>query len=222
MSKQKGEISSPRKNRWLWGLLIACAVLLILAVTVYALRTPILTGVADYLVVSDDLQPADIIFVLNSEVNTRPFYATELYQQGLAPLIVIARSEDTPTVELGLVPNDTDIDLGVMKKLGVPDEKIVVLQMPGGVTSTFDEASVLRQYIQEHDVQRVIVVTSAFHTRRAKWILDRQLDGLPVTLEMAAAPYDGFDQTNWWQNEGGLITVNNEYVKLIFYFFKYR
>ncbi len=136
MQEVKRNPPSSRKGHWLRTTIIVIAVLLILAVCAYALRAPILTGVADYLVVSDDLQPADLIFVLNSEVNTRPFYASELYKQGLAPLIVIARSEDTPTVELGLIPNDTDIDLGVMKKLGVPDEKIVILQMPGGVTST--------------------------------------------------------------------------------------
>jgi uncharacterized SAM-binding protein YcdF (DUF218 family) len=125
-------------------------------------------------------------------------------------------------VELGLVPNDTDIDVGVMEKLGVPANKIIVLPVSGGVTSTFDEAVALKQYIEANDVHSIILVTSAFHTRRARWIFDRELSGLSVTLEMATAPYPTFDQANWWQNETGLITVNNEYIKLIFYFFKYR
>jgi uncharacterized SAM-binding protein YcdF (DUF218 family) len=212
----------PNKSYLLRNILIAGAVLLLLVVFAYAFRAPILTGVADYLVVNDKLEPADIIFLLNSEVNTRPFYASDLYRQGLAPVIVIARSEDTPTVDLGLVPNDTDIDVGVMEKLGVPADKIIVLPVPGGVTSTFDEAMALKQYIEANGVHSIILVTSAFHTRRARWIFDRELSGLPVTLEMAAAPYPTFDQANWWQNETGLITVNNEYIKLAFYFFKYR
>jgi uncharacterized SAM-binding protein YcdF (DUF218 family) len=204
------------------NILIAGAALLLLVVFAYAFRTSILTGVADYLVVSDRLQPADIIFLLNSEVNTRPFYASDLYKQGLAPVIIIARSEDSPTVDLGLVPNDTDIDVGVMEKLGVPADKIIVLPVSGGVTSTFDEATALRRYIEVNDIHTVILVTSAFHTRRAKWIFDRELSGLPLTLEMAAAPYHGFNATNWWKSESGLITLNNEYVKLVYYFFKYR
>jgi hypothetical protein len=48
------------------------------------------------------------------------------------------------------------------------------------------------------------------------------LAGLPVTLEMVAVPYAGFDQTNWWKNETGLITLNNEYIKWFYYLFKYR
>ena len=200
----------------------ASAVLLLLVVLAFAFRTQILTGIANYLIINDRLQPADAIFLLNSEFDTRPFRAAELYKQGLAPVIVIARTKDTPVVILGLMPNDTDISVGVMEKLGVPPEKIIILTVPGGVTSTFDEAAAFRQYIEANQVRRIVLVTSAFHTRRARWIFDKTLAGLPVTLQMAAVPYAGFGQTNWWQNEDGLITLNNEYIKLFFYFFKYR
>jgi uncharacterized SAM-binding protein YcdF (DUF218 family) len=193
-----------------------------LVVLAFAFRSQILTGVADYLIVSDKLQPADVIVLLNSDVNTRPFRVSELYKQGLAPLILIARSESTPTVDLGLVPNDTDISVAVMEKLGVPADKIIILPFPGGVTSTFDEANAVRQYVTAHQTRRIILVTSAFHTRRARWTFEKTLAGLPVNLEMVAVPYAGFDQTNWWKNETGLITLNNEYIKWFYYLFKYR
>ena len=104
----------------------------------------------------------------------------------------------------------------------MPAEKIIVLPFPGGVTSTFDEASAVRQYVAAHQTYRIILVTSAFHTRRARWIFEKVLAGLPVRLEMVAVPYAGFDQTNWWKNETGLITLNNEYIKWFYYLFKYR
>jgi uncharacterized SAM-binding protein YcdF (DUF218 family) len=218
----KREADSPNKSHLLRNLLVAGAILILLVVLAYTFRSQVLTGVADLLVVNDRLQPADVIFLLNGDYNTRPFYASDLYRQGLAPAIVIARSENLPAAELGLVPNDTDIAVGVMEKLGVPADKIVVLPVPGGVTSTFDEAIVLRRYIETNNIHTVILVTSAFHTLRAKWIFDRELSGLPLTLEMAAAPHYGFNATNWWRSESGLITLNNEYVKLVYYFFKYR
>ena len=214
--------SSLRKKRWL-KILVTGAVLILLATSAYAFRAPILTGVANYLIVKDELHPADIIFVLNGDNDTRPFYATDLYQQGLAPLVVIARSENGNTVSLGLVPNVTDIAIGVMEKKGIPAGKIVQLtSIEGGVTSTFDEAISLRQYIETHPVSRVILVTSAFHTRRARWVFERELKGHSVTIEMAAVPYQTFDATNWWKNEDGLITLNNEYIKLVFYLLKYH
>lgn len=216
------QTGSPRKKYALRNILAAGAGLLLLFTLAFALRSQILTGIGDYLIINDKLQPADAIFLLNSDVNIRPFRAAELYKQGLAPVIIIARSEDTPVVSLGLVPNDTDISVGVMEKLSVPSEKIIILTVPGGVTSTFDEAAALRKYIETSHFGRIILVTSAFHTRRARWIFHRTLAGLPVVLKMAAVPYPDFDQTSWWKNETGLITVNNEYIKLIFYLFTYR
>jgi uncharacterized SAM-binding protein YcdF (DUF218 family) len=211
------------KPRRPWSkVLVTSATLILLAVLVWTFRIPILTGIGNYLVVNDQLQLADIIFVLNGDFNTRPFFASDLYKQGLAPLVGIARAEDLPATKLGLVPNDTDVSIGVIKTLGVPADKIIVLPFPGGVTSTFDEATALHDYIESNNIQRVILVTSAFHTRRARWIFNRELSELPVTLEMAAAPNVGFNSTNWWKNEEGLITLNNEYVKLVYYFLKYR
>ncbi|OGN72253.1 MAG: hypothetical protein A2X25_00900 [Chloroflexi bacterium GWB2_49_20] len=202
------------------GILLA---LLLLCLLAYSLRTPILTGLANYLISSDTpLEKADLIFVLNGDYNTRPFYASDLYQQRLAPLVIIAQAESSPAELMGLVDNPTDIAVEVMQRLGVPVDNLVVLNKNKPVTSTFDEARVLRQYIVTHDVQSVILVTSAFHTRRARWILDSELSGLPVRLEVGAAPHIGFDASNWWQNENGLINLNNEYIKLFFYWIKYR
>jgi uncharacterized SAM-binding protein YcdF (DUF218 family) len=214
--------NSLRKKHPLRSILAAGLLLLLVAILGLAFRSQILTGIANYLIINDRLQPADAIFLLNSEYDTRPFRASELYKQGLAPVIVIARAQNTSVVDLGLIPNDTEISVGVMEKLGVPPEKIIILPFPGGVNSTFDEAAALKQYLEATQLQRIILVTSAFHTRRARWIFKKTLAGLPVTIEMAPVPYVGFDQNNWWKDETGLITLNNEYIKLVYYFFTYR
>jgi len=221
MSNRKSN-AIPSPKRFLHGIIAAGAVLLLLAFLTLVFRAQILTGIANLLVVNDPLLPSDIIFLLNGDYETRPFCAAELYQQGLAPLVVIAKTEDLPAVQLGLVPNDTDIAVGVMKRLGVPPEKIIVLTVEGGVTSTLAEAIALHQYVAANEVHSLILVTSAFHTRRAKWILERELAGLPVRLEVAAVPYSYFDASNWWQYETGLITLNEEYIKLIYYLVKYH
>ena len=215
-------VGGKKKTRFPGCLLWAVGAILLALLLLYLFRVPILTGMADALIVNDPPTPADAIFLLNGDFNTRPFRAAELYKQGLAPQILIARSEDSPAVKLNLLSNDTDISVGVLEKLGVPPDKIQVLSFPGGVTSTFDEATALHGYIESHPLHTVILVTSAFHTRRAKWIFARELAGASVHLEMMAVPYSTFDQTNWWTNENGLIALDNEYIKLIFYYLKYR
>ena len=203
------------------ALIIVLILLFGLALLLYVLRFPIMTGLADLLVINDPLQPADIVFVLNGDVTTRPFRAAELYQQGLADHIVIARAEDTPPSEMGLYPNSTDVAVRILDELGVPDQDITVIQTDGGVTSTRDETRVLREYLEQHELRRVIVVTSAFHTRRVKWIVDKELSKSEVDIRLTAVPDTKFDETNWWQSERGLITFTNEYIKLFYYFAVY-
>jgi uncharacterized SAM-binding protein YcdF (DUF218 family) len=215
----------PRSNRLvrvLRALLWACAALAVAAALLYALRVPLLTALAGFLVVDQDLQPADLILVLNGEEETRPFYAGELYERGLAPRVAIARAEDSPAVQAGLFPNATDVALGILRAQGVPERDVAVLIVPGGVTSTRDEALALRQYVDEQGIERVIVVTSAFHTRRSRWILRKELAGSAVTLQLAAAPHWGFDAGSWWTDERGLIALVNEYFKMAYYVIKYR
>lgn len=198
-------------------------VIVLLCALAYSLRVPLLSGLANYLINTDTpLEKADMIFVLNGDYETRPFYTSELYQQGLAPLVAIAQTESSPAERLGLVDNPTDIAVEVMKLRGVPADKLLVLNTSGPVTSTFDEARTIRQYVEANNIGSVIMVTSAFHTRRSRWIFERELEGVPVKLQVAGAPYINFDAGNWWQYEDGLINLNNEYIKLIFYKIKYH
>lgn len=195
--------------------------LIMIGLLAYTFRFQILTGLAKLLIVDEQLQPADIIFILAGDVNSRPFYAADLFKQGLASQIVVAREEDLPAVELGLYPHGTDVVVGILKELGIPAENITVVTIEGGVTSTRDESQVLRYYVDQHDIKRVILVTTAFHTRRSQWIFDKALSGSGAELEVAAAPQWKFDETNWWQNERGLLTFANEYIKLFYYFAVY-
>jgi len=221
-SAAKTQTGAGGKRRLPWGLLVPASLMVVLIVLVFAFRAQLLTGAAEYLVVDDAPRPAEVIFLLNGDYNTRPFQASQLYQQGLAPRIVIAQAEGQPAERIGLVQNETEISVAVMEKMGVPADKIVVLQVEGGVTSTYDEARALRQYVRDNSIHSVLLVTSAFHTRRARWIVAKELAGLPVSLEVSAVPYGSFDATDWWQSENGLIALNNEYIKLFYYFWKYR
>jgi uncharacterized SAM-binding protein YcdF (DUF218 family) len=208
-------------KRMLKLILLPAAALLLISLLAYTFRAQLLTDVARLLIVNDPLRPADIIFVLNGDVNTRPFLAAELFKRGLAGQIVIPQEENSPAAELGLYPNGTDVSIQVMQKLGVPTEKITVIAVEGGVTSTRDEALVLRHYIDRYNLQHIIVVTSAFHTRRARWIIEKTLSGSDATLMVAAAPHWKYDETNWWRQELGLIALANEYIKLLYYFVSY-
>ena len=107
----------------------------------------------------------------------------------------------------------------VLLARGVADADILTL--PGESGSTHAEAIALGRFLEENPGATVSVVTTNFHTRRARWIFRRVLGKRADGLRFVAAPTDGFDATNWWQFEAGFRTYSSEYLKLLVYVFRY-
>jgi uncharacterized SAM-binding protein YcdF (DUF218 family) len=60
----------------------------------------------------------------------------------------------------------------------------------------------------------VAVVTTGYHTRRARRTFRQVLGADAARVRFVAAPTDGFDETNWWRSEQGVRCYLTEYVKL--------
>lgn len=192
---------------------LAIAAMLVLAAIFFALRVPMLVGVAHALDVEDPIERSDLIFVHMGALEVRPIYAASLFRRGVAPRVVLARPSDELAVKMGIVPDEADASARLMQRLGVPASAVTIIEYPGGTTSTTDEAAALRTYLQRHPARRVTAVTSRYHTRRARWNLRRQLRGLPVELRMAGTTDPSFDESNWWRDEKGLVYCIEEYLK---------
>jgi len=104
-----------------------------------------------------------------------------LYRRGLAPVVLL--SDAVPSV---IDEREDRTYTRLLQKRGVPGSSIRVL--PGASTSTRDEVHRVRDYVLAHPgTKRIIVVTSAFHTARARWIFRKVLRGTGVEVRMAAA-----------------------------------
>lgn len=188
----------------------------------YGCRNTLLAEAGGFLVINDALESSDVIYVLNGDPNARPLQAARLFKEKLAPRVFIARAASSPLNELHVMPNTTDMAVAAMERLGVPESGITVLQMAKGVRSTYDEAALLRVYMEQSHMRRAIIVTSAFHTRRARWIFRRLLPENHFKVMMSATPDPKYNEGNWWRSEDGIIACNNEYLKLAYYWVHYR
>lgn len=206
-----------RRRRRLRRAGAAALALLLLALAAYALRAPILTGVARLLTVRDHVSRAELVLVLGGEVNTRPFHAAELYRRGVAPRVALVRERSGPAVRQGLYPDRTEVALRILRRGGVPDSAIVVLEPPGGAASTADEARALHGYLAATGLRRVVAVTNPYHSRRARLALRRGTRDLRAEILMDPVPAWGFGERDWWRSEDGLIAYFNEFVKLAAY-----
>ncbi len=202
-------IENPLVRRWRRRL-IRLAVVVGILILLIALHRPLLAGFAGLFRV-DDPAPSDAILVLLGGPANRPTLAAELYGKGLAPRILIGTSTDDPQAQV----NETLLAIGDMVRLGVPRSAIHV--MPGLVTSTQHEAAKLAEFSAQHPLKRVTIVTTSFHTARARWIFRKVLKGKNIDIRMAAARHPQFDERTWFRSDEGLVLYFSEAIKTLYY-----
>ena len=182
----------------------------------YFLRAPLLSAVARLLVVSDPVEPADLIYVMGGNPAARPAAAVQLYRAGYARRIAVPRVEPLDSVLEGLRLHSTIEVTHILQRLGVPRSAIVILEWPGGSTSTLDDARILVSYARQAGLRRVIVVTSELHTRRTRWALRKMMRrDEPFQLMVSPAIEAGVRADNWWKSEDGLLQCASEYLKFL-------
>ncbi len=177
---------------------------------VVLLHRPVLAGFAGLFRV-DDPAPSDALVVLLGGLSHRPAHAAELFARGIAPVVLIG----TSAIEGASRRNETEESVRELVQLGVPRSAIVVL--PGTVTSTRDEARRVADYAESHALRRITVVTSAFHTARARWIFRKILKGQEIDIRMAAAPHPDFTEASWYKTDEGMVMYFTEAFKTLYY-----
>ncbi|MBZ5528718.1 MAG: YdcF family protein [Acidobacteriia bacterium] len=186
-------------NRQRGGTILTLLVLLFLALLcalLYFLRAPILRQMSASWIVEDSLERADAIIILSDDnyLAQRATRATELFQRGLAPLVVASGRQLRPYAGISeLMERD-------LKSRGVPQNAIV--RFPQSSDSTIEEAELLSALAVKRRWKRVIVVTSNYHTRRARYIF-RRVFPAGTEVRIAASSSDEFDPAEWWKKRSG-------------------
>ncbi|HET9982627.1 MAG TPA: YdcF family protein [Longimicrobiales bacterium] len=194
----------------------AVGLLVLLLLGLYLARRTLLTAVGRSLVVSEAPRAADAILVLNGSP-FRSVRAAQLLHAGYAPRVMIVRGEPLPPVLRGIQPQETDMAVAVLRREGVPDSAIQVIVPPRPVTSTREETTAFAAFARDHAIRRVLLVTSEFHSRRARWTLRHVPGG--DRLEVVSTPIRdwAFGPEDWWHHERGLINVAEEALKFVYY-----
>ena len=180
---------------------------------------------AQALVVRADLPRADALLVLSGSSNyvERTRWAARLYKEGRAPLILLTDDGQRGGWSNSEQRNPFFVERAVaeLNGAGVPAEKIEVL--PGVVSSTYEEAVSLRSYATSRGLRSVLVVTSAYHSRRALWTMRRVFDGSDVEVGVNASPAGNESPAPamWWTRTRGWQMVAGEYPKMLYYRLRY-
>ncbi len=160
----------------------------------------------EFLVRDEPPAPAGMIVVLAGDPSgNRILKAAELVKQGYAPKALVSG----PSGDYGEAESDLAIRFAV--RHGYPAAYFVPL--PNESHSTMEEARTIGAKLREWKIDRVDVVTSNYHTRRAAE--DYRRAGTGVDFRMVAAPDVFFTPDGWWRNREGRKTFLMEWMKTI-------
>jgi len=173
------------------SLVTLVAVVLALAV-LYLARHPIFRLVGEAWVVEDTLDRSDAIVVLSDDnfYADRATRASQVYRQGLGPIVVASGRRLRPYAGIAeLMEHD-------LIERGVPKDKI--LRVAHDADNTREEAKALAQVAKQKKWRSVIVVTSNYHTRRARYIFSHIFPE-DIKIRITGAHDDDFDPERWWE-----------------------
>ena len=190
--------------------LIALVFLVVVLGGIYVARHPLLRYAGGTLVVEDRLEKSDAIIILSDDnfYADRATRAAELFRQNLAPIVVASGIRLRPNASIAeLMTHD-------LIERGVPKENII--PFPQDADNTREEAEALRKLVQQKKWKSVIVVTSNYHTRRARmaarYIFDRDFQ-----VSVVGTPHGGMNPDAWWKSRTDLRTFLIEFEKLVAY-----
>lgn len=181
----------------------------------FVLKVPILQAMGNNLRSEDEPVKTRYLFVLSGGAYDRGHEAARLYKAGLVDtLVCTGENIQQNLLALGIDINEAQLTDSALVRFGVPQERIIVV--PKG-TSTLQEASVIRDFCLKKGQLRASVLSDKFHTGRAKELIKPILKKEGIGLTMIGSPSSQYNEDRWWESEDGLIMVNNEYAKKLYY-----
>ncbi len=182
---------------------------------------------AERLIVERPLDHADAILVLagSSAYFERTRKAALIYKTGIAPKVLLTNDGGQAGWSQKEQRNPPYVELARRELVaqGVPDNAIEILAPE--ISGTILEAKILVKKAAERRWQSLLIVTSAYHTRRALRTFETVFANNGVGTEIGiVSPITG-QQTPpafyWWLTWKGWRDVAGEYVKSVFYYVNY-
>jgi len=170
---------------------IYLAMLVLAGVVVFATASYWMTAMGQFLIRAEAPAPADIAVVLAGDsYGERLTTAISLVEAKQVPAVLV----DGPIGPYGTWESDLAIDWAV--KQGKPREWFIPNRMDAD--STMEEARLGIAWLRAHNMKRIAIVTSNFHTRRSGNIFRSLAPDLE--FHVIESPCRDFSPGTWWKS----------------------
>ncbi|MBP8822342.1 MAG: YdcF family protein [Flavobacteriales bacterium] len=186
---------------------------------VWMLHVPLLRAIGNFLITEDPPNRVDAVFVLGGSVYDRGMEAARIHQQGLSPRFIFTGAPvPTALKALGIDSTEAECTRNTAVMAGIPLAHTTALNKG---TSTFEEAVALLDHARSHGLDTVMVISNRFHLRRIGMVFRPRFEQAGITVLLHGAPSPDINEAFWWASEEGLVMLNNEYLKLGYYWLRY-
>jgi uncharacterized SAM-binding protein YcdF (DUF218 family) len=165
--------------------------------------------IAGRLVVDDALAPVDIVVALRGDPGDsgpRVAEAARLVGKRYAPLLLV----DVSAAPVYGVP-EAQLFENFAKQKGVAPNQL--RRCENDADSTAEEAVAIRACLLRLGVKEVIFVTSEYHTRRARSILQHAFSGLGIVVRIHPVYNEYYWNPHWWRKRRWAKTFFMEAIK---------
>jgi uncharacterized SAM-binding protein YcdF (DUF218 family) len=201
-------------------------VLLVAALVLYFSSEQIMITVGEFLVRVDEPARSDAVVVLSTGIEYYPrlMEAAALFHEGFAERVAIngnRKSEALRELERRgfqrCCPWHEDA-VSVLELLGVPRENVFIISAEDAY-DTVSEAKLVGEALMEAGISSIILTTSKYHTRRARYVW-KYLFPNRLTVRAVAARDDPFSTEVWWKKGRQIRWVLAEYGAWIYYLWR--
>ncbi len=174
----------------------------------YVVRRPLLRLIGGFWIVDDSPSHADAIVMLGDDnfTSDRAARAAQLYKAGWAPQVVASGRYLRPYASIA------ELEEHDLEDRGVP--RAAIVRFANRAENTREETAAIAQLISRREWKRILLVTSSYHTRRSRYLAERQFPP-GTTLRVLSAPDADYDPQSWWRTRAGLKIFSHECVAMI-------
>lgn len=171
---------------------------------------------ASYLIQEDEKVLTEYAFVLGGNSLDRGNEAFQLYKSGTIKKIVCT-GENIPSVleAVGKPMTEAELTADYLKNTKeIPDSLIEIINEG---TSTREESYAILEFCKRKNIKSATLISSKFHLRRVRNVFEAVFADEGIILNFQGCVNSKFNEMEWWKTEEGMIAINNEYIKLIYY-----
>jgi uncharacterized SAM-binding protein YcdF (DUF218 family) len=196
----------------------------LLAILLVVFHAKILTGIGSLLIAEDIPATADAAVVLYTGVDIYPrlIEAANLYKQAKVEKIIINGNRKTATLR-SLENSGYEApckwyaeEISILAHLGVAKDHIMAISAEDAY-DTISEAKIVGETLINNGLTNVLITTSKYHSRRARYIWNKMYRG-KLIIHVAPAQNDPFTPGAWWKNGRQIRSVLSEYGAWIYYY----